>query len=74
MNKEREVLSDWFDANKLSLNIFKTKYMLFSRFRPVQSEELFLIICNKILQLTKCITFLGLYTDGRHDWQKHTNA
>ena len=39
MNKELEVLADWFQANKLSLNVSKTKYMLFSRSHPVQREE-----------------------------------
>ena len=39
MYKELEVLADWFHANKLSLNVSKTKYMLFSRYHPVQREE-----------------------------------
>ena len=37
-NRELEVLADWFHANKLSLNVSKTKYMLFSRCHPVQRE------------------------------------
>ena len=28
MNKELQVLADWFRANKLSLNISKTKYII----------------------------------------------
>ena len=36
-----EILAGWFRANKVSLNIYKTKCMLFSRSRPAQSEELF---------------------------------
>ena len=39
MNKEREVFAYWFHANKLSLSVSKTKYMLFSRSHPVQREE-----------------------------------
>ena len=30
MNEELNILTDWFKANKLSLNISKTKYILFS--------------------------------------------
>ena len=30
MNNQLEILADWCHANKLSLNISKTKYMLFS--------------------------------------------
>lgn len=74
MNNELEILADWFRANKLSLNISKTKCMLFSRSRPAQNEELLLAIANNIIQRTKCITFLGLHIDDRLDWHEHINA
>ena len=31
MNKKLQVLVDWFHANKLSLNVSESKYILFSR-------------------------------------------
>ena len=49
MNKELEVLADWFHANKLSLNVSKTKYMLFSRSHPVQREETVLTMSDTII-------------------------
>ena len=31
MNNELQILSDWFRANKLSVNASKTNYMLFTK-------------------------------------------
>ena len=46
MNNALEILSDWFRASKQSLNISKTKYMLFFRSRPREKEDLLLSISN----------------------------
>ena len=73
-NKELEVVADWFHANKLSLNVSRTKYMLFSRSHPVQREETPLATSDTIIKPTHCIKFLGLYIDERLDWQEHINA
>ena len=62
MNKGLEVLAEWFHANKLSLNVSKTKYMLFSRSHPVQREETVLTLSDTTIKPTHCIKFLGLYT------------
>ena len=51
MNKERRVLADWFRANKLYLNIFKTKCMLFCRSPPPENEILILTMANTIIQI-----------------------
>ena len=81
MNTKLEVLADWFHANKVSLNVSKvslnvskTKYMLFSRYHPVQREETVLTMSDTIIKPTHCITFLGLYIDERLDWQEYINA
>ena len=68
MNRELEVLADWFHANKLYLNVSK-QTMLFSRFCPVQSEETVLMMSYKIFQPTHCTKFLCL--KERLDWQEH---
>ena len=67
MNNERQVLADWFRANKLSLNISKTKSMLVCRSPPPENEELILTIFNTIIQRMKCLQFLGLYVDEKLD-------
>ena len=50
MNNELDALADWFHANKLSLNVSKTKCMLFSRYHPVQREERVLTMSDTIIQ------------------------
>ena len=70
MNNELEILADWFRANKLSLNISKTKYILFSRSCLLEEDLLLMISNNK----TKCIQFLGRHIDDKLNWQKHTSA
>ena len=44
MNKELQILADWFLANKL--NISQRKCMLFYRSPPNESEELILTMYN----------------------------
>ena len=73
MNNDLQVLADWFRANKLSLNISKTKSMLFCRSPPLENEELILTMSNTIIQRMKCLQFLGLYIDDKLDWHEHIN-
>ena len=39
MNKELQKLNTWLTANKLSLNIFKTHYMLFDRDKEKKDHD-----------------------------------
>ena len=73
MNKELQALADWFRANKLSLNISKTKCMLFCRSPPPENEELILTMSNIIIQRMKCVQFLGLHINEKLDWHEHKN-
>ena len=73
MNKELQILADWFRANKLSLNISKTKCMLFCRSPPPENEEIILTIYNTVIQRMKCVQFLGLHIDEKLDWHEHIN-
>ena len=51
-NKELQILADWFHANKLSLNISKTKCMLFCRSPPPENVEIILTISQCLIQLS----------------------
>ena len=73
MNKELQVLADCFHANQLSLNISKTKCMLFYRSPPLQNEEISLTMSNTIIQRLKCVQFLGLHIYEILDWHEHIN-
>ena len=69
MNKELQILADWFRANKLSLNISKTKCMLFCRSPPPENEEIILTMYNTANE----VQFLGLHIDEKLDWHEHIN-
>ena len=73
MNKELQILADWFRANKLSLNISKTKCMLFCRSPRPENEENILTMYNTVIQQMKCVQFLGLHIDEKLDWHEHIN-
>ena len=73
MNKELQVLADWFRANKLSLNISKTKCMLFYRSPSPENEERILTMSNTSIRRLKFVQFLGLHIDEKLDWHEHIN-
>ena len=67
------VLNDWFYANKLSLNIQKTHFMLF---KPENSRNSIHGINNITLgtqniQRVNCAKFLGIYIDDELEWGDH---
>jgi hypothetical protein len=78
MNIELDLLNNWFMANKLSLNVNKTKYILF---RPVsQHKEInnhSLTINNQQIERiintsnTKSFKFLGIHIDETTSWKFH---
>ena len=73
LNHEMAALSDWFKANKLSLNIDKTSYILFcannARRIPEPSFELY-IESIKVKRVESC-KFLGVYLDEKMTWKTH---
>ena len=66
MNKELKGVSTWFKANKLSINIDKTKWTIFypnskKRSMPTKFPELF--IDGKTLERETVTKFLGVIID-----------
>ena len=73
INKDLDSLSEWFRANRLSLNISKTHYMLFGQ-NPVKiPETLSIKIMNEIIEHKQTVNFLGMYIDEKLDWHEHIN-
>ena len=75
MNKELKSVSTWFKANKLSINIDKTKWNIFhptskNRFMSKKFPELFIdgIILERVTK------FLGVFIDENATWKAHTNT
>ncbi len=62
-------LSDWFSANKLSLNISKTNFVLFTPKRTHQALDLRqLKVGNRTIQRVRTTKFLGIHIDDRLEW------
>ena len=65
-------LSDWFCANKLSLNAQNTNFMVFSpKNKPTNITPLNLE--NQIIQKVNCAKFLGIFIDDELKWSVHIN-
>ena len=72
-NTELKKLSEWFKANKLSLNVKKTKFTLFHR--KFKADDLPLRLPNRYLQgeIERATTmkFLGIHLDQNLEWKDH---
>ena len=64
-------VGEWLKANKISLNIDKTKYMLFSCTHCESSIPI--KIFDRHVNRTNTIKFLGIYLDERLNFTEHTN-
>ena len=71
-NEKLLIISKWFQANKLSLNLDKTKYILFHKPRKKCAQNNVIIkINNTIIEQVKEIKFLGAYIDETLYWRTH---
>lgn len=73
VNSDLEHLSDWFRANKLSVNASKTKYMLISRKPYILPEHLKLQINSDHIERATDTKFLGLHIDQCLCWNVHAD-
>ena len=71
MNTELELLTDWFYANKLSLNISKTNYMIIGNYNKTNSITNNLTISNTQISQQPVVKFLGLFIDESLTWFNH---
>ena len=75
LNNELEKVSKWLIANKLSVNIKKTNYLILkTKQRKVAYKREAIRINNEILELKPSIKFLGVLIDENFDWKEHVNA
>ena len=72
MNKELSKVVDWFRANKLSLNINKTNYMIFhAKNKKTSGCDHPICINNEPLNLVQKTKFLGVIIDSQLTWRYH---
>ena len=70
INQELAEISTWLKVNKLSLNIKKTQYMVFSN-KNVKIPDISLQIEGQSIARTRCSKFLGVYIDDQINWKHH---
>ena len=70
LNIELAALLEWLNANKLTLNVDKTFYMLFHR-RRIKTDNLKLTIGQGTLKQTSQCKYLGLIIDNKLNWAAH---
>ena len=72
INKELPNIYDWLCANKLTLNLRKTKYLNFQPRQKVDYNLLFpLSIAGQFLEQVSKIKYLGIYIDSHLSWHDH---
>ena len=69
VNNEMKRVQNWINANKLSLNVGKTHYMLFSN--KLKSLPGNVLINNTTLSQVESTKFLGIYIDSDLSWKMH---
>ena len=73
LNKDLKDLYEWLCANRLSLNVAKTEFMIFRPPKMKLSGRVVLTLNRtKIHESTK-IKYLGLILDPRLTWKEHIN-
>ena len=75
VNREMNLVHEWLVANKLTLNLTKTKYMLFHNKKDEKTKKQirkFRININKycIKQVSE-MEYLGVILDQKLNWHKH---
>ena len=64
-----KIIMDWFRANSLTLNVEKTKYLLFA---PTNKKKTInLMIDNCIIKPSNHTKFLGVILDDKLEWTHH---
>ena len=71
INKELFKINEWLVINKLSLNIAKSKFMVFNMHRK-HIKALAPKINNIIIEKVNEFNFLGLTLDTHLNWKKHS--
>ena len=71
INSEMLELSDWFKANKLSLIVKKSNYVIFKPRQRREEFDLNIEINGHKMTRVKEVTFLGVILDENLSWKPH---
>ena len=70
INIHLEKINVWLKLNKLTVNVSKTKFMIFHKRRD--TPQLDLLLNNIKIELVSNFTFLGIILDSSLSWKNHT--
>ena len=70
INQELAAIATWLKVNKLSLNIKKTQFILFTR-KKCQNTSIHLNIDGANISQVTETKFLGVYIDSQLNWKRH---
>ena len=73
LNEILSNVSQWLKVNKLSLNVKKTHYMIFSKKKNLQKPSVNLKIDGEPLSEVNKTKFLGIVIDNKLSWNDHIN-
>ena len=72
VNRELNKLACWFKANKLSLNLKKTVFMMFGSKKLSATQNCInVVIDGCTIEQMHSTKFLGVYIDGKLNWKVH---
>ena len=71
INIELNKISEWLKLNRLTLNVQKTKYMLFRTSMKKVQTLLLLQMDNKIIDKVLDFKFLGIHFNEQLNWKSH---
>ena len=70
VNEELANISVWLKVNKLSLNVKKTHFLIFSN-KNSKPDKVEIFIDDKAINQEKSTKFLGVYIDDKLNWKTH---
>jgi hypothetical protein len=73
INNELILVNNWFAANRLTLNIDKTSFILFRSHRKTTPRDFALEMAGVPLSQVESIKFLGVTVDSHLSWRDHIN-
>ena len=70
-NRELRKLDTWLVVNRLSLNIAKTKFLVFHPYNKPMKQRITLKIHKKTISESEYIKYLGIMVDSTLSWNIH---
>ena len=73
INCELAKISDWLSANRLSLNVAKSKLLYYTNKNRSSLKDIEIKINGEVLNEVDSAKYLGVYMDNKLNWNVHTN-